>query len=277
MSFDSEGLGLQTGPLGLIRSLIHERTGVYFDDDRCDTLADRLAPRVIERGFESLLDYYYLLKYDEAASDEWGNVMDALAVPETYFWREIEQLEAVARIVVPRVLAARGHAVVWSVPCASGEEPLTLAMLLDRAGLLADGRVALRAADASPAAVRAAERGVYRERSFRALPGGMRERYFSREGDAWRVDPALARRVEWSMLNLMSEADTRRLAGADVIVCRNVFIYFSDASMQKVVETFADRMATPGYLAVGASESLLRVTRRFELDEIGGSFIYVKR
>lgn len=277
MSFDSEGLGLPTGPLGLIRSLIHERTGVFFDDDRCDTLADRLAPRVIERGFESLLDYYYLLKYDEAASDEWGNVMDALAVPETYFWREIEQLEAVARIVVPRVLAARGHAVVWSVPCASGEEPLTLAMLLDRAGLLADGRVALRAADASPAAVRAAERGVYRERSFRALPGGMRERYFSREGDAWRVDPALARRVEWSMLNLMSEADTRRLAGADVIVCRNVFIYFSDASMQKVVETFADRMATPGYLAVGASESLLRVTRRFELDEIGGSFIYVKR
>lgn len=277
MSFESEGLGLPTGPLGLIRSLIHERTGVFFDDSRCDTLADRLAPRVIERGFDSLLDYYYLLKYDEGASDEWGSVMDALAVPETYFWREVEQLEVVARIVVPRVLAAKPQAVVWSVPCASGEEPLTLAMLLDRAGLLAGGRVVLRAADASPAALRAAQRGVYRERSFRALPGEMRDRYFTRDGEAWRVDRALVERIEWSTVNLMSDADTLRLSGADVIVCRNVFIYFSDASMRKVVDTFADRMATPGYLAVGASESLLRVTRRFDLEEIGGSFIYVKR
>src|SRR5688500_4477592 len=146
MSFESEGLGLPTGPLGLIRSLIHERTGVFFDDARCDTLADRLAPRVIECGFDSLLDYYYLLKYDERAAEEWGSVMDALAVPETYFWREIEQLEVIARMVVPRVLAAKPRAIVWSVPCASGEEPLTLAMLLDRAGLLAGGRVSLRAA-----------------------------------------------------------------------------------------------------------------------------------
>lgn len=277
MSFDSEGLGLPTGPLGLIRSLIHERTGVYFDDSRCDTLADRLAPRVIERGFESLLDYYYLLKYDERAADEWGNVMDALAVPETYFWREIEQLESLVRIVVPHVLAAKGRAIVWSVPCASGEEPLTLAMLLDDAGLLSGGRVLLRAADASPAAVRAAQRGLYRERSFRALPPQMRDRYFTREGELWRVNRALVDRIEWSTLNLMSEIDTRRLSGADVIVCRNVFIYFSDTSMKTVVETFAERMATPGYLAVGASESLLRVTRRFDLEEIGGSFIYVKR
>lgn len=277
MSFDSEGLGLPAGPLGLIRNLIHERTGVFFDDSRCDTLADRLAPRVIERGFDSLLDYYYLLKYDARASDEWGSVMDALAVPETYFWREVEQLEAIAQMLVPRVLAAKGRAIVWSVPCASGEEPLTLAMLLDRAGLLEGGRVALRAADASPAAVRAAQRGVYRARSFRALPGDMRDRYFTREGEGWRVDRSLAGRIEWSTVNLMSEADTARLAGADVIVCRNVFIYFSDASMAKVVETFAHRMATPGYLAVGASESLLRVTRRFDLEDIGGSFIYAKR
>ena len=277
MSFDSEGLGLPTGPIGLIRSLIHERTGVYFDDSRCDTLADRLAPRVIERGFDSLLDYYYLLKYDERAVDEWGNVMDALAVPETYFWREIEQLQSLVRIVVPHVLAAKGRAIVWSVPCASGEEPLTLAMLLDEAGLLSGGRVLLRAADASPAAVRAAERGLYRERSFRALPPQMRDRYFTREGELWRVNRALVDRIEWSTLNLMSEIDTRRLSGADVIVCRNVFIYFSDTSMKTVVETFAERMATPGYLAVGASESLLRVTRRFDLEEIGGSFIYVKR
>ena len=277
MSFESEGLGLPTGPLGLIRSLIHERTGVFFDDSRCDTLADRLAPRVIECGFDSLLDYYYLLKYDEGASEEWGSVMDALAVPETYFWREIEQLETVARIIVPRVLAARPRAIVWSVPCASGEEPLTLAMLLDRAGLLSGGRVALRAADASPSAVRAAQRGLYRERSFRALPLEMRDRYFARDGEAWRADRALVERIEWSTMNLMSDADTLQLSGADVIVCRNVFIYFSDASMKKVVDTFADRMATPGYLAVGASESLLRVTRRFDLEEIGGSFIYVKR
>jgi hypothetical protein len=90
MAFEPENLGLSATGLPLLRDLIHERTGLFYDNGRCDTLADRLAPLVIERGFHTFLDFYYLLRYDEpGAATEWRRVMDALSVQETYFWREI--------------------------------------------------------------------------------------------------------------------------------------------------------------------------------------------
>jgi chemotaxis protein methyltransferase CheR len=83
--------------------------------------------------------------------------------------------------------------------------------------------------------------------------------------------------LSWDRVNLMDEPDVRRRAAVDVILCRNVFIYFSEAGVRRVVRTFADAMRTPGYLCVGASESLLRLTDRFELREIADAFVYVTR
>ena len=104
-------MGVNTGSLGvtggadrLLRDLIHERTGLFFDNGKGDILTDKLSPLVIERGFTSLLDYYYLLKYDEAAQDEWLSVMNALSVPETYFWREMDQVRALVETVVPKLV-----------------------------------------------------------------------------------------------------------------------------------------------------------------------------
>src|SRR4051812_10198090 len=127
-----DGLGLSSSALPLLRDLVHERTGLFYENPRLEMLADRLSPLVVERHFDSFLDYYYLLKYDAGAADEWTRVMDALSVPETYFWREIDQIRAVAREIVPTLLArpAAEPVRIWSVPCATGEEPLTIAMAL---------------------------------------------------------------------------------------------------------------------------------------------------
>src|SRR5688572_19709975 len=166
MGFDAGSLGLSDSALGLLRDLVHERTGVFYDDNRRDVLADRLAGLVTEGGFQSFLDYYYFLKYDAAASVEWGRVLDALSVPETYFWREIDQLRAVASVIVPE-LARRAAAApirIWSIPCASGEEPLTLAMLLDAESWFDRADIELHASDGSPAAVERARGRRYRER-----------------------------------------------------------------------------------------------------------------
>ena len=83
MTLHSDSLGLSSSALPLLRDLIHERLGLFYDTDRFDTLGDRLSTLILERGFESFLDYYYLLKYDESGADEWPRVMDALSVPET--------------------------------------------------------------------------------------------------------------------------------------------------------------------------------------------------
>lgn len=273
----AESLGLSGSALPLLADVIHERLGLVYEPRRFDMLADRLAPLVLERGFESFLDYYYLLKYDEAATGDWRRVMDALSVSETYFWREIDQLRAVVNEVVPALAAAGAPIRIWSVPCASGEEPLTIAMLLEEAGWFGRAQIEIHASDASPAAIEKARAGRFRERSFRTLPPELRAKYFTAEGDASIVKPALHRRVtSWTVANLLCEADVAARGRSPIVVCRNVFIYFSAAAIARVVGWLARAMPSRAYLCLGASESLLKLQTGFELEELGGAFVYVK-
>lgn len=281
MPSSHDALGLSGRALPLIRDVVHERLGLYYDVGRYDVLSDRLAPLVIQAGLESFLDYYYLLKYDEHASTEWRRVMDALSVGETYFWREIDQIQAVVDHVVPALLRERPLRPlrIWSVPCATGEEPLTLAMVLEERGWFDRAAIEIHASDASAAAVACAQTGRYRDRAFRALPAALREKYFVPRGEnEWTVTPALQRRVaSWTVVNLMCEGELEPHAHVPVIFCRNVFIYFSPQAVERVVGQFARAMGRPAFLCLGASESLLKTRTSFELEEIGGSFIYVQR
>jgi chemotaxis protein methyltransferase CheR len=279
--FDPQDLGIVTTGLPLVRDLIHERMGLYYDDKRYDALGERLAPLVLDRGFQSFLDYYYLLKYDENDSaTEWRRVMDALSVQETYFWREVDQIRALACSVMPEIVrAARGEPIrIWSAPCATGEEPLTIAMMLSENGWFDRADIEIHGSDGSTAAIARAKEGRYRERSFRALPPELREKYFTADGNALRPTRELARRMtSWTVVNLMARDEVAPLARGPVVFCRNAFIYFSPQSVRRVVNLFADLMASPAFLFVGASESLLKVTDRFSLEEVGGAFAYVRR
>jgi chemotaxis protein methyltransferase CheR len=277
MQYNVDALGLSGSVTTLLRDLIHEQLGLMYDPGQLDQVADRLAPLVVARGLGSFLDYYYLLKYS-SEPDEWLKVMDALAVQETYFWREIDQLRAIVTSIVPQLVEAlNGEPLrIWSIPCATGEEPLTIAMLLSEAGWFERAPIKLIASDASPGAIARARRGNYTRRSFRNLPPALREKYFVEHEDCWSVIPSLRQRVSYDIVNLMSEAEVARHADAPIVFCRNVFIYFSDRSIRRAVSVFERLMPSPGYLCVAAAESLLRRTSTFELQEHGGAFIYVK-
>ena len=276
---EAEGIESATAIVALLRDLVHETTGQFFDDSRLGQLMDKLNPLVLARGFRSALDYYYLLKYDADAAQEWPHVLDALAVPETYFWREIDQIQALVDVVVPaQVEALAGRPLrIWSVPCATGEEPLTVAIALNEAGWFERAPIEIHGSDASGAGIAKARRGLYRERAFRNLPAGLKDKYFTRRGEEWEVAPELHRRVTWSTVNVMERAAAGPRARVPILLCRNLFIYFSEKSIGQTVQVFAEHMSSPGYLCVGASESLLRIPSDFELDEIGGAFMYVLR
>jgi len=197
MNFSSETLGVPSTGLPVLLDLVHERTGLFFGNGRGELFAERMAPLVVERGFRSFLDLYYLLKYDEGGSCEgWSQVLDALSVPETYFWREIDQIQAVAHRIVPE-LARRSRAPIriWSAPCATGEEPLTIAIALEEAGWFDRAWIEIHAGDGSPTAIAKARAGRYRQRSMRVLPPELREKYFVAEGDAFTPRPELSRRI----------------------------------------------------------------------------------
>ena len=275
MQYRVDSLGLSGGVTQVLRDVIHQRLGLVYDTSQFDHLADRLAPLIVARGMSSFMDYYYFLKYSEDEG-EWSNVMDALAVHETYFWREIDQLRAVVDCVVPELARRRNALKLWSVPCATGEEPLTLAMLLEEAGWFERLPIEVVASDASPDAIARAKEGSYGERSFRSIPPAMQEKYFVPRHARWVVDPNLHRRISYDVVNLVDEDEVTRHASAPIIFCRNVFIYFSDESIRRAIGVFERAMPAPGYLCVGAAESLLRRTVTFQLQDIGGAFMYVK-
>jgi chemotaxis protein methyltransferase CheR len=281
MSFEPDNLGLGSAGLPLLRDLVHERTGLFYDAGRYDSLSDRLAPLVIQRGFHSFLDFYYLLKYDDReAAGEWRRVMDALSVQETYFWREIDQIQGLACSVLPDLIrqSANRPIRIWSVPCATGEEPLTIAMVLNEAGWFDRVPIEIYASDASSSAIEKAQNGRYRERAFRSLPPALREKYFVRQDGGSMPIPELSARItSWSVVNLMAPREMAPYAGCPVVFCRNAFIYFSRQTVTAAVNTLADMMPTPAYLFLGASESLLNLTDRFMLDDLDHAFVYVKR
>lgn len=275
-----DNLGLRRGAEVLLRDLIHDRAGLFFDDSKLETLTEKLAPLVIERGFSSYLDYYYLLKFDHAsAPEEWRNLTNALSVQETYFWREMDQINALAEEIMPQLVASNpGMPIqIWSAACATGEEPLTIAMRLNENCWFDRANIEIFASDVSSTALERARRGRYRERSFRALPEHLKDKYFEFDGKEWVVTPHIHEKIKWHQVNLLEKDEIWSLARSSVIFCRNVFIYFSRDAMRKVVDSFAEKMRTPAFLFSGAAESLLKVTDEFELEEIAGCFVYVKR
>jgi len=180
---------------------------------------------------------------------------------------------------VPQWYAEHGSSPlrIWSAACATGEEPLTIAIALNEAGWFERAPIEIVASDASSKAIDRAVRGIYRLRALRSLPAHLRDRYFEQDGADWRIRSDIHARIKWNLANLMDEDQISPLAAADFIFCRNVFIYFSESAIRRAVHSFARFIRPPGYLFVGAAESLLRLSTDFTLTEIDDAFVYVKR
>ncbi len=254
-------------------AFIEEKTGIHYGPSDLDLLREKLLPKAEERGCDSLLDYYYLLRYDDPSGRELEELVDALVVPETYFFREIEALSvAVEEFLLP--LVGRGHRPrVWSAACATGEEPYTLAMLLDEAGAL--GKVDIVASDLSPRVLARARAGEFGGRSLRQVPKpGLAERWLERADRGVRLRPGLGEAIDFRRVNLIDPASVGALGSFDVVFCRNVLIYFKDATASKVVASMRQTLRSGGVLFVGASESLLRFGNTFSCEERGGTFFY---
>jgi chemotaxis protein methyltransferase CheR len=195
-----------------------------------------------------------------------------LVVQETFFFRELAALQvAVETLLAPRV-AEGERPRVWCAACATGEEPLTLAMLLAERGLL--GKVELIASDISERALARARRGVYSTRALRQTPyAGVAARYLAQRGSELVADPTLLGAIDFRRINLIAPPT---IAPCDLIICRNVLIYFDDRRVKRVAAGLTASLAPGGALLVGVTESLLRFGTRLECEELRGTFFYRK-
>lgn len=283
----------------ILSTLVEERLGLHYGIEDLEIFADKLLSRAREAGFESALDYYYFLRYDPGAAAELDALADALVVGETYFFRELDALRAAAVHVIAPAVEERGAARVWCAACATGEEPLSLAMVLEELGIREQCRIV--ATDVSARALGKAREGVYGSRSLRALPphptpanfserlGAIAAASLTRDpvtanvggtsrlsatSSGSRASRALVDSIEYKQLNLLDSAGITALGSFDLILCRNVLIYFSDLTVKDVVTSLARVLKPTGRVIVGASESLLRFGTVLRCEERGGAFLY---
>lgn len=267
-------LPLQPQVFLILRGLIEDWSGLRYDLDDLEMLAERISPRARELGFDSALDYYYFLRYDDKGPAELEKLLEALLVHETYFFRQAAQLEQlVDSCLAPRV-AEGAHPRVWCAGVASGEEAYTLAMMLGERKLL--GNVEVVATDLSRPALAHAERGVYSGRALRAIVGTVASRWLEPKGEHFEVVPALRGAITWKRVNLLDPAQVVALGTFDAILCRNVLIYFADQTTTRVVQQLTASLKDQGVLLVGASESLMRFGTSLKWEERSGSFFYRK-
>jgi chemotaxis protein methyltransferase CheR len=258
----------------ILSALVAERAGLQFEATHAPIFAEKVGARAVEAGFESLLDYYYFLRYDPKGHQECDSLVEALVVGETYFFRELAPLEtAVGEIVVP-LIAKGARPRIWCAASATGEEPHTVAMLLAARGILRD--VDLVASDISAAALARARSGRFGRRSLRTEVPAFAARWMDIGEREVALDTCLTAAIDWRRVNLTEDAAVAALGSFDVILCRNVLIYFSDETVKRVVDRLTSRLTPHGALFVGISESLLRFGTPLRCEEHNGVFLYKK-
>lgn len=263
----------------LLRDQIYRRTGMWFNDSSKYLIQKRLSPRARELNFDSFQKYFYFLQYDPRSENEFDQIYDLVTTNETYFFREPAQLLAFTEEIVPDLLSRKTvkKIRIWSAGCSSGEEPYSIAMLLSEAGWYEHAAFEIFASDINQQVLAKARKGSYRESAFRATSPVVREKYFTRSDDGtWRVRDEIRNRISFGRLNLYDEARVSLLGHLDIVFCRNVIIYFDDASKKVVVSNFYNRLIAGGYLLLGHSESLISLSTQFKLKHLKNDMVYQK-
>ncbi len=253
--------------------LLEEASGIHYSAQDRAILASKLETQAQDRNYDSLLDYYYYLRYDDPSGEELRQLVETMLVHETYFFRELAPLEQLVDGHLTDTVRTHGRARLWSAACSTGEEPYTLAMLLDDRGLL--GRVEIIGTDLSSVAIGRARAGHHGSRALRdGHPRELAARYLEPGSHGLCVVPKIRDAVRFATLNLVDDEAVKQLGLFDAIVCRNVLIYFRDVQVARVIDRLAHALAPGGLIAVGISESLLRFGTTLVCEERASAFFY---
>ena len=250
---------------GLMRRLLKERSGLNLGSDKQDMLEGKLRPLLREFDLPSL-SHLVLMMMRPDAQHLHSRVAQAVTVQESYFFRDKVPFDYFVDGMLPKLMAKReaGRRIrVWCAAAATGQEPYSLAMeLAERNGKLAGWTIEILATDFVDDALAKARKGLYSQFAVqRGLPVSLLLKYFDKVGNAWELSPDIRGKVEFRNQNLLDNCEP--LGTFDVIFCRNVLIYFDDATKRAVLARVAERLAPDGYLVLGAAETTTGTSHDF--------------
>ncbi len=250
----------------LFARLLKDGSGLVMTEDKTYLIESRVLAVAQRHGFASVTALARALqkRADSALARE---IVEAMTTNESSFFRDMKPFEQFRSIVLPSLLKARAASRTlrfWSAACAAGQEPYSLAMLLDEERIRLHGwHVSLLATDISGEMVERAKAGNYSQFEVqRGLPLKYLVRHMEPEADRWQIKPALRAMVEFRVANLLD--DLSLLGRFDMILCRNVLLYFDQPTKAALLERLSWQLRPDGFLALGGAETTLGVTDRFE-------------
>jgi chemotaxis protein methyltransferase CheR len=267
------------------RNLILERNGLHFSEDKRQSLKRGLAGALQKSSCANLGEYYELLRCSPSSSSQWEQLVSELTVGETYFFRNKGHFDALTKHILLEIIAQREHSNrrirIWSAGCATGEEPYSVAMLLHQLiPNLHSWNILILATDINRAALRKAQEGLYGSWSFRGVEKRIQDRYFRLDGhNQFAIAEGIKGMVTFDYLNLVGDCYpslANNTNAMDLILCRNVTIYFSPEVTQQVVDRFHNCLTDGGWLIPGASEPNMVFYRDFEPWNFPGAVVYQK-
>jgi len=266
--------GREHAALERIAALVGGRSGIHLPPERIWLLERRVEERRQRRGDRLALQDYAALLEGPQGSEELGCLVELVRVGETRFFRLGDQQRALRRVCLPELSSRREAPLrIWCAGCASGEEPYTVAMIVDDWSRTQDGAPGFEvlATDLSADALSVARAGRYSRESLAGVPASLLERCFEPDGEQWRVRPEVASRVRFQAHNLV---DQPYPGGFDLVFCRNVLIYFERATREAVARRLADSITMHGFLFLGEGEILQPPPSSFQMLRTPDGLIY---
>ncbi len=249
-----------------VSQLLRKRAGIVLTGDKMYLLESRLAPLARKEGLPSIDDLIHVLR---ARRDERliTQVVDVMTTNETFFFRDKTPFDHLKDAIFPVLAQARrGSRIrIWCAACSTGQEPYSIAMMLDQNPALTGGvPVEIVATDISDRCLERARQGLFTQFEVqRGLPIQMLMHYFTQQDDHWRISERLRQMVSFRKMNLIEPA--YNLGQFDIVFCRNVLIYFDGPTKGAVLDRIASTMNPGGFLLMGAAESIVGISQSFDV------------
>lgn len=261
------------------REYFYRKTGISFESTKRYFVDKRLVERIEATDSDNFRGYFAMLRF-QASGDELQQLTNLMTVNETYFLREEYQFQCLVDSVLPEITKCKTDdrpIRIWGIPSSSGEEPYTIAMyLLECWPGINDWDVEIISSDIDTTILQKARSGRYSARSVQHVPSLWLKKYFTRMGDEYQICDDLRQTVEFTRVNLSDPADTRLYRDFDVIFCRNLLIYYDDLSRKEAAETFYDALKPGGYICLGHSESMSRISSLYQVCRFPEAILYQK-
>jgi chemotaxis protein methyltransferase CheR len=261
------------------REFFYRKTGIQFESTKRYFVDKRLLERMQATDNKLFRSYFTMLRF-QASGEELQLLTNLMTVNETYFFREEYQFQCLVNSILPDLVKRKksdGPLRIWVIPSSSGEEPYSIAIcLLERWADINKYDIEIVASDIDTRILNAARKGLYSERAVAQMPVAYLHKYFTRTSAGYQLCDDIRGSVEFTRVNLSDRADTRAYRKFDVVFCRNLLIYFDDVSRKAAAETFYDALNPGGYICLGHSESMSRISSIYRVKKFPEAIVYQK-